>query len=131
VALDKSEGVVKRHLSWAVREHRGFARKVEDQEHWEIASDHFPTRVTDSRFGQAHLPPFRLSYIDCMHLFINGEEKTFAAPLSLAELIEQLGMKGDRVAVELNREIVARAQWAETQLNDGDRLEIVHFVGGG
>jgi sulfur carrier protein len=74
---------------------------------------------------------FLLSYIDCMYLFINGEEKTFAEPLSLAELIQQLGMKGDRVAVELNREIVARAHWTETRLNDGDRLEIVHFVGGG
>jgi sulfur carrier protein len=40
-------------------------------------------------------------------------------------------MKGDRVAVELNREIVPRAQWDDTQLHDGDRLEIVHFVGGG
>jgi len=40
-------------------------------------------------------------------------------------------MKGDRVAVELNREIVSRAQWSGTQLKDGDRLEIVHFVGGG
>jgi sulfur carrier protein len=66
-----------------------------------------------------------------MHLFINGEEKTFDSPLSLAQLIERLGMKGDRVAVELNREIVARTQWAETRLSDGDRLEIVHFVGGG
>ena len=66
-----------------------------------------------------------------MHVFINGDEKTFDGPLSLVELIEQLGMNGDRVAVELNREIVARAQWAETQLKDGDRLEIVHFVGGG
>ncbi len=66
-----------------------------------------------------------------MHLFINGDEKTFDGPLSLTQLLEQLGMKGDRVAVELNREIVARAQWAERQLNDGDRLEIVHFVGGG
>ncbi len=66
-----------------------------------------------------------------MHLFINGEERTVDSPLSLAQLIERLGMKGDRVAVELNREIVARAQWAETRLNDGDRLEIVHFVGGG
>jgi sulfur carrier protein len=66
-----------------------------------------------------------------MHLFINGDEKSFADSLSLAQLIEQLGMKGDRVAVELNREIVSRAQWAETNLNDGDRLEIVHFVGGG
>ncbi len=66
-----------------------------------------------------------------MHLFINGEEQEFANTLSLAELVEQLGMKGDRVAVELKREIVPRAQWAGTQLKDGDRLEIVHFVGGG
>ena len=66
-----------------------------------------------------------------MRLFINGNEKSFADPLSLAQLIEQLGMKGDRVAVELNREIVSRAQWSETSLRDGDRLEIVHFVGGG
>ena len=40
-------------------------------------------------------------------------------------------MKGDRVAVELNREIVPRARWIDTSLKDGDRLEIVHFVGGG
>jgi sulfur carrier protein len=66
-----------------------------------------------------------------MHLFINGEEKSFSDSLTLVQLIEQLGMKGDRVAVELNRDIVSRAQWAETLLTDGDRLEIVHFVGGG
>ena len=66
-----------------------------------------------------------------MRLFINGEEKNFADSLSLAQLIEQLGMKGDRVAVELNREIISRAQWPDTPLKDGDRLEIVHFVGGG
>jgi sulfur carrier protein len=66
-----------------------------------------------------------------MRLFINGSEKAFPEPLSLAQLIEQLGMKGDRVAVELNREIISRAQWTETKLNDGDKLEIVHFVGGG
>jgi thiamine biosynthesis protein ThiS len=40
-------------------------------------------------------------------------------------------MKGDRVAVELNREIVPRPEWPGTLLKDGDRLEIVHFVGGG
>jgi sulfur carrier protein len=66
-----------------------------------------------------------------MHLFINGDEKSFTDSLSLAELIEQLGMKGDRVAVELNREIVSRTQWSDTPLKDGDHLEIVHFVGGG
>jgi len=40
-------------------------------------------------------------------------------------------MKQDRVAVELNRNIVPREQWAEISLSEGDRLEIVHFVGGG
>jgi len=66
-----------------------------------------------------------------MRLEINGDEKQFVEGLSLAGLIEQLGMKADRVAVELNREIVSRTQWAETVLHDGDKLEIVHFVGGG
>ncbi len=66
-----------------------------------------------------------------MRLTINGKDQVFDEALSLAQLIEQLGMKGDRVAVELNRDIVSRAQWPETSLKDGDRLEIVHFVGGG
>ncbi len=66
-----------------------------------------------------------------MELLVNGETKTCAEPTSLAQFIQQLGMKGDRVAVELNREIVPRTQWADTELHDGDHLEIVHFVGGG
>ncbi len=68
-----------------------------------------------------------------MTLQINGDEKTFNAPtpFTLAALVEQLGMKSDRVAIELNRDIVPRDRWPETQLNEGDRLEIVHFVGGG
>ncbi len=73
----------------------------------------------------------RLDYSIVMNLLINGEEQSFAESLSLAQLVEQLGMKGDRVAVELNREIVPRSQWTETFLKDGDHLEIVHFVGGG
>jgi len=66
-----------------------------------------------------------------MKLHINGEEKAFEPSLTLAALIETLGMKPDRVAVELNREIAPRNSWSETQLKDGDSLEIVHFVGGG
>jgi len=66
-----------------------------------------------------------------MKLLINGDEKTFDSPLTLAALVDTLGMKSDRVAVELNRDIAPRATWAEIQLKDGDRLEIVHFVGGG
>lgn len=68
-----------------------------------------------------------------MNLQINGEEKSFDAPApsTLSQLVEILGMKSDRVAVELNREIVPRNLWSETNLKEGDRLEIVHFVGGG
>ncbi len=66
-----------------------------------------------------------------MKVNINGEEKSFAAPLTLSALVEALGVKPDRVAVELNREIVPRERWPQTGLSEGDRLEIVHFVGGG
>jgi thiamine biosynthesis protein ThiS len=66
-----------------------------------------------------------------MKLQINGEARDFNPPLTLAGLVDQLDMKADRVAVELNRSIVPREQWLGTSLADGDRLEIVHFVGGG
>jgi sulfur carrier protein len=69
-----------------------------------------------------------------MKLHINGEEREFAntpVPLTLAALVESLGMKPDRVAVELNRVIVPRDRWAETAIKEGDKLEVVHFVGGG
>lgn len=66
-----------------------------------------------------------------MKLQINGEEREVAEGLTLAVLLEQLAMKADRVAVELNREIVRREAWAQTHLQPGDRLEIVQFVGGG
>ena len=65
-----------------------------------------------------------------MNLIINGESQAFSAD-TLSALVDQLGMKPDRVAIELNREIVPRDRWLQTRLADGDRLEIVHFVGGG
>jgi len=66
-----------------------------------------------------------------MTLTINGEAREFTLVLTLSDLVAQLGMKPDRLAVELNRELVRRDRWATTQLADGDKLEIVHFVGGG
>jgi len=65
-----------------------------------------------------------------MKLFINGEERQLEVT-TLSTLVDHLGMKADRVAIELNREIVARANWPQTALREGDKLEIVHFVGGG
>ena len=66
-----------------------------------------------------------------MQLHINGEPRDFPEGLTVAALVAQLGMKPDRVAVELNLEIVPRSQWDTAQLKDGDKLEVVHFVGGG
>jgi thiamine biosynthesis protein ThiS len=65
-----------------------------------------------------------------MNLIINGEPRTASAQ-TLSALVTELGMKPDRVAIELNREIISRDRWAQTNLKDGDQLEIVHFVGGG
>ena len=66
-----------------------------------------------------------------MNLIINGEDRQFDSVLTIAALLERLGMKPDRVAVELNRELLPRERWTATQLTDDDKLEIVHFVGGG
>jgi thiamine biosynthesis protein ThiS len=66
-----------------------------------------------------------------MRLVINGEEKDFEGVSTLASLVEKLGLKADRLAIERNREIVSRAEWEGVNLQENDRLEIVHFVGGG
>jgi thiamine biosynthesis protein ThiS len=66
-----------------------------------------------------------------MKLVINGENREVNAVSTLSALIDQLGIESDRVAVELNRELIPRDHWASTQIADGDELEIVHFVGGG
>jgi sulfur carrier protein len=66
-----------------------------------------------------------------MTIIVNGEPKQCPDGATLAEFIEHLELKGDRVAVELNRQIAARGKWSDTILSEGDRLEIVHFVGGG
>jgi len=66
-----------------------------------------------------------------MFLLLNGEQREVPDGLTLAALVDHLGMKADRVAVELNLEIVPRTKWQDTKLKSGDRLEIVHFVGGG
>ena len=66
-----------------------------------------------------------------MLLHINGEQREFPDGLTVSALVAQLGMKPDRVAIELNMEIVPRSQWEATILKAGDKLEVVHFVGGG
>jgi len=62
---------------------------------------------------------------------VNGEKKEIPEGLKLAALLEWLKLPGDRVAVERNLEIVPRNLWHSTAVQNGDRLEVVHFVGGG
>ena len=69
-----------------------------------------------------------------MKLTINGREREFPELQSdsrLQHLVELLQLKADRVAVERNGDIVPRATWAEVRLEEGDKLEVVQFVGGG
>ncbi len=66
-----------------------------------------------------------------MEVVINGEPRQVPPRTSLQDLIHSLDLKQDRVAIELNRQIVRRDRWPETELHDQDRMEIVQFVGGG
>ena len=64
-------------------------------------------------------------------VFINGEARQVAPETHLAELLDRLELPQQRVAIELNRSVVRRADWPRTAVSDGDRIEVVHFVGGG
>jgi thiamine biosynthesis protein ThiS len=66
-----------------------------------------------------------------MTVTVNDERRELAAGATVADLVATLGLGPRRIAVELNREIVTRATYAETVLRDGDTIEIIHFVGGG
>ena len=66
-----------------------------------------------------------------MIVTVNGEQKEVADMVAVSDLINALGLKPERLAVEVNRRIIRRAEWDSTRLNDGDKVEIVHFVGGG
>ena len=64
-------------------------------------------------------------------LRINGAERRFVPPLTVAGLVGKLGVEGKRIAIERNGEIVPRSRFAEASLADGDRIEVVVAVGGG
>jgi thiamine biosynthesis protein ThiS len=64
-------------------------------------------------------------------LEVNGERREVTDGLSLGELITSLNLPPERIAIELNQNVVRRVDWATTKLSHDDRVEIVHFVGGG
>ncbi len=66
-----------------------------------------------------------------MNLELNGEDRAFSGVSNLAQLVAELGLDPRKVAIELNLEIVPRSAYQMTAVADGDRIEIVHFIGGG
>jgi len=66
-----------------------------------------------------------------LQIQLNGEAREFTAGITVEALILSLGLEPTRVAFELNQNVVRRKDWPGTILHDGDRVEIVHFVGGG
>ena len=66
-----------------------------------------------------------------MTIIVNGEETEVEEGLAVAGLINALALEPERLAVEVNRKIIRRADWLSTRLSEGDKVEIVHFVGGG
>lgn len=66
-----------------------------------------------------------------MRVTVNGEDEHLPEGLTVAELIERVGLADQRVALEVNREIVPRSAYADTRLAEGDRVEIVRAIGGG
>ena len=68
---------------------------------------------------------------DNIDIMVNGETRTAAPGATVTELLDALGIRGGRVAIERNLQILPRAIWNETKIAAGDRYEIVQFVGGG
>lgn len=68
---------------------------------------------------------------DTIEITVNGEAKRVPAGSTVEQLIEQLDLPRQRVAIELNQQVVRRAEWGTAVVSEGDRLEVVHFVGGG
>ena len=66
-----------------------------------------------------------------MRITLNGETKEIEEGTTLLALVEQLKLAPERLAVEHNLDVVRRDEWQRVKLSDGDRVEIVHFVGGG
>jgi thiamine biosynthesis protein ThiS len=66
-----------------------------------------------------------------IEVIVNGDAHQVRLGASVTDLVKQLELAPERLAIELNLSILPRAKWAETELKPGDRLELVHFVGGG
>ena len=66
-----------------------------------------------------------------IHIVVNGEIKTLEGQTSLKELLVTLNLPNERIAIELNKDVIRRKDWTTVKVNDKDRVEVIHFVGGG
>ncbi len=66
-----------------------------------------------------------------MRVVINGETKEIAKEINLQQLLKNLSLPSERIAVELNKEVVRKKDWENILINNADKIEIIHFVGGG
>lgn len=66
-----------------------------------------------------------------MNILINGEKRQIIKQFNLFELLQEFNLPTERVAIELNQQVVRKKDWESIQIKDADKLEIVHFVGGG
>lgn len=66
-----------------------------------------------------------------MHVTINGEAREISPEVTVADLLREIGTTPERVAVEVNLDVVPRDRYSEHRINEGDRIEVVTFVGGG
>lgn len=66
-----------------------------------------------------------------MQIIVNGETKQIESELNLQELLKKLEIPTERVAIELNKTVVRKKDWTEVKVADSDKIEIIHFVGGG
>lgn len=64
-------------------------------------------------------------------IFLNGEAREIPPEIDIGRLLELFSLPSQRVAIELNHQVIRRTDWPATELRDGDKLELVHFVGGG
>jgi len=74
---------------------------------------------------------FRFDKIEGVKVYINGESKEISKQLNLLELLKEFSLPSERIAIELNKQVVRKKDWEIIVINDSDKIEVVHFVGGG
>ena len=69
--------------------------------------------------------------METITVFLNGESRSIGAETDLVRLLETFSLPSQRIAIELNNTVIRRADWPQTIISEGDKIEVVHFVGGG